>query len=135
MRIGELSRRTGVHERLLRYYEEQGLLRPARRPSGYREYTEVDLVRARHIRSLLAAGLNTATIGVLLPCLREEGDRVVPMCAEMLDHLERERARIDQAIGHLLSSRAALDEVITAAPPEVRAEARAGVHTAVVPAS
>ncbi|OUC95125.1 hypothetical protein CA984_19830 [Streptosporangium minutum] len=30
MRIGELSCRTGVHERLLRYYEQQGLLWPGR---------------------------------------------------------------------------------------------------------
>jgi DNA-binding transcriptional MerR regulator len=43
MRIGELSRRTGVNERLLRYYEEQGLLRPDRLPSGYRVYAESDV--------------------------------------------------------------------------------------------
>ena len=43
MRIGELSRRTGVPERLLRYYEEQDLLHPQRLPSGYREYTEEDV--------------------------------------------------------------------------------------------
>jgi hypothetical protein len=45
MRIGELRRRTGVSERLLRYYEEQGLLRPQRRPSGYREYDDSDVTR------------------------------------------------------------------------------------------
>lgn len=40
MRIGELARRTGVSVRALRYYEEQGLLVPARAANGYREYTE-----------------------------------------------------------------------------------------------
>jgi MerR-like DNA binding protein len=43
MRIGEMVRRTGVNERLLRYYEEQGLLQPARLPQGYRAYRETDV--------------------------------------------------------------------------------------------
>jgi hypothetical protein len=34
MLIGELSTRTGVSQRLLRYYEEQGLLSRARDPNG-----------------------------------------------------------------------------------------------------
>jgi DNA-binding transcriptional MerR regulator len=40
MRIGELSRRTGVNAHQLRYYESQGLLEPARGANGYREYEE-----------------------------------------------------------------------------------------------
>ena len=39
MRIGELSRITGVSTRSLRYYEEQGLLVGERLPNGYRDYT------------------------------------------------------------------------------------------------
>ena len=38
MRIGELSRRTGVPARLLRYYEEQDLMHPERDSNGYRSY-------------------------------------------------------------------------------------------------
>jgi DNA-binding transcriptional MerR regulator len=34
MRMKDMVRRTGVHERLLRYYEQQGLLAPERLPSG-----------------------------------------------------------------------------------------------------
>jgi hypothetical protein len=39
MRIGELSRRTGVPTRMLRYYEEQDLLRPEQAANNYRCYS------------------------------------------------------------------------------------------------
>ncbi|AEW98277.1 MerR family transcriptional regulator [Streptantibioticus cattleyicolor] len=125
MRIGELSRRTGVHERLLRYYEEQHLLSPRRRPSGYREYDEADVDTVRRIRGLLAAGLNTATIATILPCLRQERDRLVPTCPDLLADLLRERERITQAITDLRTSRRALDDVIAAAPADVAERAAA----------
>ena len=41
MKIGELSRRTGVPTRMLRYYEEQDLLHPERAENGYRAYGDV----------------------------------------------------------------------------------------------
>ena len=116
IRIGELSRRSGVNQRLLRYYEEQGLLRPQRRPSGYREYLPSDVAVVRRIRGLLAAGLSTATISSVLPCIREDGERLVPTCPDLLAQLRRERDRIDQAIEDLTASRQALDTVIAAAP-------------------
>jgi DNA-binding transcriptional MerR regulator len=127
MRIGELSRRTGVSERLLRYYEEQALLQPVRRPSGYREYREQDIDTVRRIRSLLAAGLNTATIATVLPCLRD-GERLVPTCSDLVTQLRQERDRISQAITELQASRAMLNTVITSAPPEVAD--RAAAHLA-----
>ncbi|MFC8897126.1 MerR family transcriptional regulator [Streptomyces cinereoruber] len=125
MRIGELSRRTGVSERLLRYYEEQELLRPERRPSGYREYVEGDADTVRRIRGLLAAGLNTATIATILPCLRDDDERLVPTCPDLLADLAGERERISRAIFDLQASRAALDDVIAAAPTDVAARAAA----------
>ncbi|MEO3972463.1 MerR family transcriptional regulator [Streptomyces sp. CAU 1734] len=117
MRMGEFSRRTGVSQRLLRYYEEQGLLRPARRPSGYREFAEADLATVRGIRVLLAAGLNTATIAGLLPCMVEDGRILAPACSGMLPDLHRERERIDTAVAGLLAARDALDEVIAGTAP------------------
>lgn len=114
MRIGELSRRTGVSQRLLRYYEEQGLLRPVRLASGYREYGPDDAAAVRRIRCLLGAGLNTATIATLLPCLRDEDERLVPTCSDMLAELRRERERISDAIEGLEQSRSMLDTVIGA---------------------
>lgn len=117
MRIGELSRRTEVSVRLLRYYEEQGLLTPERLPSGYREYASQDVEAVRRIRSLLAAGLNTATIATVLPCLEGDPAHLTPTCPDLLADLRRERARMTAAIEALETSRTLLDTVITAAAP------------------
>ncbi|GAA2758075.1 MerR family transcriptional regulator [Actinopolymorpha rutila] len=116
MRMKEMVARTGVHERLLRYYEQQGLLAPDRLPSGYRIYSETDVEAVRRIRCLLAAGLPTATIAQVLPCVRTDDDRLVPTCPDLVAQLRRERERISRAIDELATSREMLDHVLSAAP-------------------
>ncbi|MYT27815.1 MULTISPECIES: MerR family transcriptional regulator [unclassified Streptomyces] len=118
MLIGELARRTDTTERLLRYYEEQGLLSPGRTAAGYRLYEEADVAQVRRIRTLLTSGLNTATIAQVLPCLRDDDGRLVPTCPQLVGELHRERARLTDSIEALRASRDLLDEVITAAPAE-----------------
>src|ERR671919_1895135 len=105
MRIGELSERIGISERALRYYEDQGLLRPTRRPSGYRDYSEDDARTVRRIRTLLAAGLSTSLIAEVLPCMVDDGDIVAPGCSELIPYLARERDRIDRSIDELKTTR------------------------------
>lgn len=117
VRIGTLSRRTGVSQRLLRYYEEQGLLTPRRRPSGYREYDEEDVRTVQSVRTLLAAGLSTRTIAELLPCMVHDGQGLAPACSGMMSDLHRERERIERAVADLVAARTALDTIIAATPP------------------
>lgn len=117
MRMKEMVRRTGVHERLLRYHEQQGLLTPDRLPSGYRIYGESDIETVRRIHYLLAAGLPTALIAQVLPCIRADDEHLVPTCPDLLAQLRREGERITRAIEDLQASRAILDTIITAAPP------------------
>lgn len=51
MRIGELSRRTGVTASAIRFYEASGLLPPAERgANGYRQYGETALQRLAQIQ-------------------------------------------------------------------------------------
>ncbi len=119
MRIGELKRRTGVSERLLRYYEEQGLLHPERRASGYREYSEADVTTVGHIRNLLAAGLSTTTIADVLPCMANDGGQLIADCPELLVDLFRERERLTSSIAELSTALQTLESVIATAPPEV----------------
>lgn len=116
MRIGALAETTGVSRRLLRYYEEQGLLRPVRMPNGYREYDGSHVDTVRRIRTLLDAGLPTAIIGRLLDCVHDDGERVVPTaCPGVLTQLDRERTRIARTIARLQSSQRVLDELLLAA--------------------
>jgi MerR family transcriptional regulator, light-induced transcriptional regulator len=61
LRIGELSRRVGVSDHLLRAWESRyGLLRPVRSPGGFRLYSEADARRVRRMQAHLAAGLSAA---------------------------------------------------------------------------
>ncbi|GAB3481948.1 MerR family transcriptional regulator [Nocardiopsis coralliicola] len=116
MRISEAAERTGIPTRLLRYYEEQQLLAPSRNASGYRDYTEADIAAARRIRRLLDAGLSTATIRTVLPCLDERSGRLTPVCANTISDLRREQDRIEASIDALTASRDAIKAVIAAGP-------------------
>ncbi|MFC9973176.1 MerR family transcriptional regulator [Spirillospora sp. NPDC127200] len=107
MRIGELAARTGVSRRLLRYYEEQGLLHSERAANGYRDYGEDALLRVRQIRALLEAGLTTATIRVMLPCVHGP-DAAVEASPEAFALLDAELACIDARIDGLRDAREAL---------------------------
>jgi MerR family transcriptional regulator, light-induced transcriptional regulator len=61
LRIGELSRRVGVSEHLLRAWEGRyGLLQPARSPGGFRLYSEADESRVRAMQAYRAGGLSAA---------------------------------------------------------------------------
>ncbi|MES9536219.1 MerR family transcriptional regulator [Actinomadura sp. NPDC000600] len=116
MRIGELAATTGVNRRLLRYYEEQGLLHPVRLANGYREYTGADVAAVRHIRALLAAGLPTTTIAQLLPCVHDEEGRMVPSsCPTTITRLRQEHSRIAGTITRLRTAQQALDAILATA--------------------
>ena len=61
LRIGELSRRVGVSEHLLRAWESRyGLLSPVRSPGGFRLYSPRDEQRVRRMQFHLARGLRAA---------------------------------------------------------------------------
>jgi MerR family transcriptional regulator, light-induced transcriptional regulator len=61
LRIGELSRRLGVSDHVLRAWENRyGLLQPVRSPGGFRLYSEADQARVRRMQGYLAGGLSAA---------------------------------------------------------------------------
>ncbi|MFG1608700.1 MerR family transcriptional regulator [Actinoplanes sp. NPDC049265] len=109
MTIGQMSARTGVPPRLLRYYEEQHLITPGRDGNGYRVYCEMGVQRIGQIRSLLDAGLQTRAIADLLP--RLSGPGIVAPAGdgfEVLALLCREATALQERIDELTARRAAI---------------------------
>ena len=67
MNIGEASKGSGVSQRMIRHYEEIGLIpKPARRASGYRDYDDQDVHTLRFIRRARDLGFPIEEIGKLL---------------------------------------------------------------------
>ena len=115
MRIGELAERTGTSRRLLRYYEEQGLIVASRGPNGYRDYDEPTVDRVLQVRGLLDAGLPTRSIKQILPCLDKPRAIYFPDATpEMLATLEAERDRMTRRAECLLRNRDAIADYLDA---------------------
>ena len=76
MRIGELSSRSGVPVKTIRYYGEIDVLAAtARTSSGYRDYDEDAVDRLAFIRAAQAVGLTLGEIRQVV-ALRERGKAV-----------------------------------------------------------
>jgi MerR family copper efflux transcriptional regulator len=100
--IGEASARSGVSAKMIRYYEEIGLLpKPDRRESGYRLYDESDVHRLRFVRRSRDFGFPVERIRELL---RLWHDRKRPS-AEVKRIAEAHVAELGKAIGELTALR------------------------------
>ena len=103
--ITQLGREFGITARALRYYEEQGLLSPAR-PQQMRVYSHRDRVRLRLVLKGRKAGLTLREIRELFDVYDKEGPeaqqaRALPRLRAQLAALERRRDDIDVAIDTL----------------------------------
>ncbi len=106
MRIGELSRRTGVAPRLLRYYEQQGLLSTDRAPNGYRIYAEDDVARVERIAGMVRSGVPTKLVRAILGLEGVRDAAAVASCSrDVAEQLAAELRDIEARIECLSQSR------------------------------
>lgn len=105
MNIGEASKATGVSVKMLRYYEEIRLVRPAlRTTSGYRVYSEKDISMLRFVRRARDLGFQVKQIAALLD-LWQDGSRasadVKSLAQDHVRELMQRRRELDEMIATL----------------------------------
>jgi len=107
--IGDFSRYAGLSIRMLRHYDERGLLEPAEVDpvTGYRRYAPSQLSRAGRIRSLRDAGCGIAEISELLPLFEDP--------AALSVRIERHLQRLDEEALRLRRQRALAESLVAAA--------------------
>src|SRR5690242_2319610 len=99
LRIGELSRRTGVSPELLRAWERRyGLLQPTRSAGGLRLYAPDDLVRVQAMQQHLAEGFAAAEAATLAARAPARDGEIAPLDAK--DRLAAALASFDDSDAH-----------------------------------
>ena len=106
MNIGEASRRSGLPPKTIRYYEDVGLLRPARAANGYRDYAERDVHVLRFLQRSRSLGFSSDEERKLLALYAGEGsqrDEVRRLASRRLVEIDRKIEEL-QTLKRSLSS-------------------------------
>jgi DNA-binding transcriptional MerR regulator len=92
--VAVAARLVGMSPHTLRYYEQQGLVRPARNASGYREYSAFDLRRLVFLIRMRLSGMTMQDLKRYIS-LVEQGDSTIPERRQiMLDQRDRIRRQL-----------------------------------------
>jgi len=110
MKIGEISRRSGLSVETIRYYEREGLLsEPERRPSGYRLYDDAVLERLEYIRRAKDLGFTLAEIRELL----ELSFNAHACCDHIRQRVEAKIVDIESKVRSLQQMKQSLKKILT----------------------
>lgn len=104
--IGKLAKAAKVSIDTIRFYEKCGLSpQPMRRPSGFREFSELDLLQLQLVRRARAVGFSLEQIAELIT-LREEAS-----VTAINDVIEHQRSIVDRKLAQLEEWRRALSSL------------------------
>jgi MerR family copper efflux transcriptional regulator len=113
MRIGEVAKAAGIGIDAVRFYEREGLIpKPARRPSGYREYTPEVVVSLRFIKRAKGLGFSLKEISELIRL--EARDGASP--ADVRERAEAKLEDLEERIQALQKMRRALRKLVESCP-------------------
>lgn len=107
--IGKLAALTSVSNDTLRYYEQEGLVKPAgKSSSGYRLYDKDSARRIRFIKHAQNCGFTLAEIGELL----ELRSRDKACCGDVRTRAVEKKLQIENKIRAMKAMSKALDQLI-----------------------
>ena len=92
MTIGELARTTGIAASAIRYYEEQGLIRPASRTGGRRVFDDDAIARVTFIQVATAAGFSLSEVRQLIRDFK--GDRWRRLAERKIGEIDEQIVRL-----------------------------------------
>ena len=96
MNIGQASAASGVSAKMIRYYEQTGLLPPAERTgSGYRVYTFADVDRLRFVRRARDLGFLVAEVSNLLALWNDRSRHSADVKRVAQQRIAERRGRMD----------------------------------------
>jgi MerR family copper efflux transcriptional regulator len=110
MTIGEIATRTGLPAKTIRYYEEIGLIRPARDTNGYRSFSDRDAHKLAFIGRARSFGFSIEDCRILLALYEDDSRASADVRAVAQDHL----ARIEEKIAQLQDMRDTLRDLVSA---------------------
>ncbi len=97
MNIGEAARVSGVSTKMVRYYEQIGLIRPANRTdANYRNFSEHDVTDLKFVRRARSLGFSIETISDLLSLWRDNHRPRADIEAVVVGHVANLRVRISE---------------------------------------
>lgn len=116
MNIKDVSERSGLPAKTIRYYEEIGLIRPLRAANGYRAFRESDLHKLTFLSRARSLGFSIEDCRTLL-ALYEDHSRA---SADVKSVANAHLARIAEKIAELRAMEAALTHLVGACAGDAR---------------
>jgi Cu(I)-responsive transcriptional regulator len=110
MNIGDVSTRTGLPAKTIRYYEDIALIKPLRDDNGYRRFREQDIHKLTFLGRARALGFTIEDCRTLLALYEDESRASADVKQVARDHL----AQIDAKIADLGAMRDTLSHLIEA---------------------
>jgi Cu(I)-responsive transcriptional regulator len=110
MNVGAAARRAGLPAKTIRYYEEIGLIQPARAGNGYRSYSGQDIHRLAFLKRARTLGFSIDDCRQLMALYQDRSRASADVRQIAAAHV----ATIEEKLRELQAMRATLQELVHA---------------------